>query len=267
MKKIIFQGLTIVALFFITWLALSKINWVAIFKVEKLSKTTEEKLGDLFWDMFNQSEKVIRDKEILAPIDSIITRICTSNNIDRNQIKLHIIQNKEINAFALPNKHLVIYTGLISAAENEAELSGVIGHELAHMEMSHVMKKLIKEVGLSVLISMSTGNNSSEVIKETAKLLSSTAFDRNLEKEADMKAVDYLINSDINPESFANFLYKMADDESKVGKHLSWISTHPNSRERAEYIIQYSKTKSQKSNPILTQATWNQIKTHKKSQD
>ena len=101
---------------------------------------------------------------------------------DREIIKVHVLNKDEINAFALPNGHLIIYSGLINNSGNQEELTGVICHEIAHIELNHVMKKLIKEIGLSVLISMTTGKGGSEIIKETAKMLSSSAFDRKLEK-------------------------------------------------------------------------------------
>ncbi|MDP2207255.1 MAG: M48 family metallopeptidase [Bacteroidota bacterium] len=264
MKKIFFQASLIIALFLVTWFALSKVDWIAIFYIEQVSKTMEEKLGDLFEDFFIKSGKEIQHKEVTLPLDSILSKICVSNGIDQSQVKLHIIESDEINAFALPNKHLILYSGLISASENEAELSGVISHELAHMEMNHVMKKLIKEVGLTVLISITTGNSGSEIIKETIKLLSSSAYDRNLEKEADIKAVEYLIKSNIDPEPFANFLNKVADSESQVEKHLSWINTHPASKERAEYIIEHGSGKPKKIQPILTKETWDRLKENMK---
>jgi predicted Zn-dependent protease len=138
---------------------------------------------------------------------------------------------------------LVIYTGLIAACENEAELYGVIGHELAHMEKNHVMNKLIKEIGLSVLISMTTGNGNAEMIKEAIKHLSSTAYDRSLETEADLTAVEYLEKASINPEPFANFLYRLADETKHLPSQIYWISTHPESKERAEEIIQHIQNK------------------------
>ena len=122
------------------------------------------------------------------------------------------------------------------------------------------MKKLVKEVGLSVLISMTTGNRGSEVIKETVKTLSSSAFDRNLEKEADIEAVDYLMKAKINPEPFANFLYKLSDKENEATKYLTWISTHPDSKERAEYIIEYSGDKKIAYEAILKSETWDKLK-------
>ena len=243
MKKILIELVLTVAIIATVWVGLSQVDWMKLFKVEKTRQNTEEKIGDLFWKMLKNSETEITSDSVVAPVDSILTRICTANSIDRKKIKLHLLRKDEINAFALPGNHLVVYSGLISACENEAELYGVIGHELAHMEKNHVMNKLVKEVGLSVLISMSTGNGNSEAVKSAIKQISSSAYDRKLETEADLTAVDYLEKADIDPEAFANFLYRLADQTKNLPSQIYWISSHPESKERAEKIIERIKGK------------------------
>lgn len=260
MKKIIIQGVTIIALFISIWFTLTQINWLTIFKVQKITDNTEQKIGELFWEIFQKTEKENTNSFVVASVDSIVTKICSSNNIDRELIKIHILDKDDINAFALPNGYLIVYSGLILNSDNQEEMIGVVCHEIAHIQLNHVMKKLLKEVGLSVLISMTTGNGSSENIRETAKMLSSSAFDRNLEKEADIKAVDYLVKAKINPEPFANFLYKISEMENDATKYLTWISNHPESKERAEYIIEYSKGKKIKYESILAIGTWDKMK-------
>jgi predicted Zn-dependent protease len=239
---------------------LSKIDWLTVFKVQKVTNKTEEKLGNLFWEIFQKTEKENKNPFVVNTIDSIVTQICTANKIQREIVKVHILNKDDINAFALPNGHLIVYTGLIINSDNQEELSGVICHEIAHINLNHVMKKLVKEIGLSVLISMTTGNGGSEVIKETAKLLSSSAFDRSLEKEADIKAVDYLIKAKINPNPFADFLFKLSEIENDATQYLTWISTHPDSKERAEYIIEYSKDKKSNYSALISIATWEKLK-------
>lgn len=260
MKKAIIQGCITITIFLTAWFILAQIDWFTIFKIQKVTKNTEEKLGDLIWETIIKSENENKNSFIINSIDSVVSKVCTVNNINRELIKVHIINKADINAFALPNGHLVIYSGLILSAENHEELSGVICHEIAHIELNHVMKKLVKEIGLSVLISMTTGNGGGEVIKATAKMLSSSAFDRSLEKEADIKAVDYLIKSKINPEHFANFLYKLSDKENQATEYLTWLSTHPDSKVRAEYIIEYIKDKEVDYKSILSKETWDSIK-------
>jgi beta-barrel assembly-enhancing protease len=259
MKKIIFQGLTIVVLFFATWYVLYQIDWMTVFRVEKVTKNTEEKLGELLWDIFRKSDTEITDPFTVQTIDSLVTRVCSDNNIDRSRFKVHLLRKSEVNAFALPNGRIVIYSGLIHACESPEELSGVIAHEMAHIELNHVMKKLIKEVGLSVIVSMTTGSGGSDVIREAAKIISSTAYDRNLEREADSKAVDYMANAGINPESFADFLFRLSETEPDAMKYFSMISTHPVLEERVENILAQSREKKFTSRPLVTKETWEKL--------
>jgi len=241
MKKILTELVITVSVILVVWFGLSQVDWMRLLKIEKSNQNTEEKIGDLFWKMLKNSEQEITSESVVGTIDSMLTRICTSNMIDRNKIKLHLLRKDEINAFALPNNHLVVYSGLIAACNNESELCGVMAHELVHIEKNHVMNKLIKEIGLSVLISMSTGNGQAETIKSVIKQLSSSAYDRKLETEADLTAVDYLIKAGIDPEPFANFIYRLSDESKVLPKQIYWISTHPESKERAEKMIEHIK--------------------------
>jgi predicted Zn-dependent protease len=259
MKKTLLQGILTVLLFFGTWYCLRQIDWVAVFRIQKMTDKTEKKLGDLFWDVFKKSGKENKNEFVKHAVDSIVTRLCISNNIDKNKLKIHVLDKDDVNAFALPNCHLVVYSGLITNADNAEEVAGVIGHELAHIELNHVMKKLIKEIGLTVLITMTTGGGSGETIKEAAKTLSSSAFDRELEKEADLKAVEYLVRAKVNPSCFANFMFKITDKENEAFKYPTWMSTHPDSKQRAAYILAESKKSPVSFRPVLATTTWEKL--------
>ncbi len=262
MKKIVLQIILIVAVFFLAWQLINQVNWMKLFKVEQISNRTEEKLGDIFWDLIKKSNDPIDDKKITGPVDSLLTKICEANNLDRKKIKLHVLNKDEVNAFAMPNNHLVVYSGLITASDNEGQLSGVIAHEVAHLQMNHVMKKMVKEVGLSVLISIAAGNGG-ETVGSLAKTLTSTAYDRKLEKEADLKAVEYMREANMNPEHLANFLYKLTDEE--ISKHLVLISTHPATKERAEYIVEASNQQPTKDKPVLAKGSWEVLQSRLKT--
>lgn len=257
-NNVLLQLIVMVAAFFGCYFGLSKIDWVTLFHVKTVSKATEEKVGDMFWDFFEKTEKEIKSDRIFKPLDSILIRITDANDIERKTIKLHIVRNSEVNAFALPNNHLVVFTGLINDAKSAEELAGVIGHELGHLQKGHVMKKLIKEAGIGVVISMTT-NGGGEIIRETASTLTSRAYDRRLEKEADMVSVEYMTNANIDPKPFADFLGRLADLESDV-VDLSWFSTHPGSAERSDYILDQCKDLEIDSQPILNTETWERLK-------
>lgn len=260
MGKLLVQLIIMIMAFFVMWWGFSKIDWMTTLKVEEVGKSTEEKLGKLYWEIFKRMEEEETDEKIMDPVDSLLHHLCEQNGIDHNKIKLHIVRKDDINAFALPDGHLVLFTGLIEDCENEAELCGVIAHELAHMQNGHIMKKLVKEIGLSMLISMTTGKGNPEMIQQAVKVLSSTAYDRSLESDADITGVDYLINANIDPEPFANFLFRMSADEKDLPQQLFWISTHPGSENRTRTILDYIAQRDFETQMVLDSAQWGSLK-------
>lgn len=254
-NKTIFQGLTIAVVFFGMWFALSRVDFVGFFKIEKHTVAAENKIGDLIWDQIRETENVVTNDSIVKELDKLILPICKANNIERDSLKVHIVEKDEINAFALPNNHLVVYTGLITECKKQEALQGVLGHEIAHIEKNHVMKKLSKEVGLSVLLSAASGGKGGAILKEIFKTLSSTAYDRALEKEADMESVKYLLKADINPEPMADFMYELAQKHD-TPDGFGWISTHPESEDRAKYILEYLKGKKYQKKQTISDADW-----------
>lgn len=256
MKKIVIPGLLIAASFFATWFVLSQVNWMSLFRIEKAQMETEKKIGELLWDVFRQSSPELTDTAIVVPIDSLVTKLCTANGIDRESVKLHLLQKDEVNAFALPDGHLVIFSRLLRETANPEELAGVIGHELAHIELNHVMKKLVREVGLATLVSIGGGSQGSALAREMARMLSSSAFDRDLEREADETALTYLREAQINPAPLADFLYRLSLNEKDQPDYLDWLATHPDSKERAESLAHRCKQFDDDYQPALSPASW-----------
>ncbi len=257
--KIIFKGFIIVASFFTVWFFLSKIDFRTLFNINQAKNTTEKNIGDLIWDQISRDEDFVYNDSIVRILDKLILPICDKNDINRDSLKIHVILKDEVNAFALPNNHLVVYTGLIIECKNQAALQGVLGHEIAHIQKNHVMKKLSKEIGLTVLLSATTGGKGGQILSEITKILSSTAYDRTLEKEADMMSVDYLINANINPEKLADFMFELTQQEHSLNQ-LSWIATHPESEDRANYILGYLKGKKYKKENTISANEWENFK-------
>lgn len=261
MKKLLVMLFVVIALFAGIWFLMSHVDWVKLFKLEKITQKTEQKLGELLWESYSAGETEAKHPIVYKAVDSLVTKLCKANNIDRSTIKLYVFEKSEVNAFAFPGGHLVVFTGLIHESENQNELIGVVGHELAHIQLRHVMKKLSKEIGLSVLISIATGSGDGAVIAKIVKMLTSTAFDRTMEKQADIKGVDYMIKASIDPLPLADFMQRLADkQESEVGSYLEWISTHPESGARADYIRKYATNKVIDKQPVISAATWKAVK-------
>jgi predicted Zn-dependent protease len=260
MKKLLTQGLVIIFIFFSLYFILTRVDWVRLLRIQQFTEKTEKQLGDFFLEVFKNNEEETVNTKYVNAVDSIVNGICSANNIRREKIKVTILEKEDINAFALPGGQLIVYTGLIENSKHQDELTGVIAHELAHIELSHVMKKLGKELGISVLVSIAGGSAGAETVKEAIRILSSSAFDRSMEKEADIKAVDYLIQAEVNSNPFAEFLNRLAEKEDQSLKYLTWISTHPDSKDRSSYIIEYSKGKRVGKKSLISNDTWKKLK-------
>jgi predicted Zn-dependent protease len=226
--------------------------------IEKFTKENEKRLGELILTTIQATDIEIDSARVKAIIDSIGRRLCEDSGVDFSKLKIHVIKSEEVNAFALPDHNMVIYTGLIHYAKNAEEVAGVMAHEIGHMEKNHVMKKLAKEIGISMLWTIAGGDAGFEIMKETARVLSSSAFDRSQESEADLFAVEVMANANIDPEHLANFLFRLGQQHD-VPEELEWISTHPNSRERSADIISKKKEYSFEKIPLL-QTPWDEVK-------
>lgn len=259
MGKAILQFLAMALLFFAAWFGLSRIDIVKIFNIDNISKKTEKKIGDLVMETLDKTHHTIDEDSVAIVFDKIKKRMCAVNAIDESEINIHLIESSDVNAFALPGNHLVIYTGLIKRCDSVTELCGVMAHEIGHIKLKHVMKRLAGELGIAVLASVATNGNS-QVAGQIIKMLSSSAFERKQESEADAFAVDCLLQARINPRGFSNFMMKIAKMQSGIPEEMEWISSHPDSKKRAETIRSLYKGTTQDYEPVLSDEDWNSLK-------
>jgi predicted Zn-dependent protease len=255
LNKFLFQFITFLCLFFGTWFLLSKIDFTGKVNFKKISKSNEQKLGNSVVDYLKKTNRTVYSDSAINIVNRIKDRICTSNHLDTSNIKIYIFYNEDINAYTLPGNIIVIYTGIIKFCKNPEELSSVIAHEIGHVEHRHIIKKLSKEIGISMLATLAGGNSSGEIIREVVQIISSTAFDRAMEREADSSAVRYMAKANIDPVHFADLLFRLSK-KSDVPKNFEWVSTHPNTKERTAEILNLRKKAKYKIVPLMPDSTW-----------
>jgi predicted Zn-dependent protease len=234
--KPIVQGAVFVIFLVSIWYLFQLINWTPLVQHKKIDLLSEKKIGDVLWDGIKRTEKVSNDAFVLHVLDSLVGNICRSNGIKKKEIHLHLIEKNEVNAFALPGGHLVVYSGLICKAQNSDQLCGVLAHEIAHIELKHVIRKLSAEIGVTVLFSIVTNGGNSDVVQQVLKHLSTSTFGRGLEKEADLRAIKYMDQSKINPISLAQFMKIMVEEEGELNSRFEWFSSHPATNKRVDYL-------------------------------
>ena len=256
MAKIIVHFIVLAVLFFGIWFLLGSIDYLKHFRVEELTTETERNLGDLILNELQKGSGELESDTVYSFVNGIKKRLCKANGINDSSITLHIPVREEVNAIALPDRRLVVYTGMIRYCRSPEELSGVLAHEIGHIEHGHIIKSLRKEVGLSMLAALAGGEANGEIARETARLLSSTAFDRQLENDADAFAVHMMAKAEIDPEAFADVIFRLSQEKNDVPKRFEWISTHPNSQDRCVEILKLRKQETYHSSPLADSAAW-----------
>src|SRR5262245_7993418 len=85
---------------------------------------------------------------------------------------VHVIRDpKTVNAFATPGGHLYVYSGLLAAADNKAEVAGVMAHEVGHVAGRHIERQLVAQTGLETVASLALGKNPSQLSQLATALL------------------------------------------------------------------------------------------------
>lgn len=255
--RIIFHLILLAGSFAGLFFGLSKIDFTGAANIEKLSTEKANELGELMIESVLFGAEEISDSTALAFIDSLKRPLCAAGGLNADSIKIHLIRENEVNAFALPGNHIVLHTSLFEFAKDPGEVAGVLGHELGHLKLNHIEKKLLKEVGLNMIFTIAGGEAGQQILKEIVKQISSTSFDREYEREADAFAVKVLAKSGVNPERLSDFMFRVSQ-KSNMPEELVFLSTHPDGKERAAEIIKLSKDQPLTKKPIL-KTPWEEV--------
>lgn len=184
-----------------------------------------------------------------AYVTAIVARIVSQSAQPDLAYTVTVLDSAQVNALALPGGYLYVTRGLLALARDEAELAGVIAHEIAHLNARHVAQRQTAAVGTSVLgalVGSVLGRNAVEgiVSRGTAGLLAS--YSRGQESEADRLAVKYLARAGYDPfavrdflrsiNRFAEFQARLAGEEYDPAD-VGWLSSHPAPDERVEDAV------------------------------
>lgn len=143
-----------------------------------------------------------------------------------------IKDDNTLNAFCTPGGYIYVYTGIIKYLDNEMQLAGVMGHEIAHADRRHSASQMLKAYGVQVLIDMLTSGSSQQIAELGAQLLS-LKFSRSDETEADDYSVRYLLGTEYDAQGAKYFFQKISGSS---GGTPEFLSTHPNPENRVANI-------------------------------
>jgi beta-barrel assembly-enhancing protease len=172
-------------------------------------------------------------------MNSIRDKILATGKIkykDKFAWKITLIDTTILNAFATPGGYMYFYTGLVKFCDSEAELSGVLAHEMTHADKRHSTVNMTKTYSYGTLFQILLGKDN-ETLTKIATNLVSLKFSREQEYEADKNAVDDIAAVGYKGDAFKNFFVKMDSLKSK-GFNPEFLSTHPSDDNRIEKITE-----------------------------
>ncbi len=171
-------------------------------------------------------------KSNVEKVNRIGKALLQKNNLP-TKINFKVIETDEINAFANADKEICVYTGLLKFVNNDAELAGVIAHEIGHIVNNHVAKQNVVGTITSTAIYNANVSSSVKAGANTVNNLTMLKMSRTEEYEADITGVDLIAHAGYNPLAMVSVLYKIG------GSYADFTSTHPSGDKRTMYIYDY----------------------------
>jgi predicted Zn-dependent protease len=160
-----------------------------------VSYQEEWQLGSQLEQDIEQQLPVINDGPALTYLNRLGTRIVTQTELAQAPWKFHIVADPRINAFNIPGGHVYVNTGLFQAADNVAELIGVLAHEISHGVARHGTEQLSKAYGFNIVASLALGSNPplyQQLVTQIVGAGTFAKFGRDAEREADDLGVMYM---------------------------------------------------------------------------
>jgi predicted Zn-dependent protease len=190
---------------------------------------------------------LLRDREVMSYVERIGRRLVAAIPEEFQHSEFgyvfKVVDDKDINAFALPGGWVYVNRGMIAAARNEGELAGVMAHEISHVALRHGTAQVSKAypwlIGLGIATAV-MGNGKAAQIAEVGGVVALELyfmkFSRKYETQADILGAQIMAEAGYNPRDLANVFRLIESKEGQGGPR--WLSDHPKPKDRYERINQ-----------------------------
>ncbi len=179
------------------------------------------------------------DKSLQLYVNDIGQKL-VSNLSDREFSKyfFKVVDSSDINAFALPGGYIYVTRGILAIINNEAELAGILGHEIGHVTQHHGAKQIVRSIGAQILAiggAIANPKNAGEWLVVSSQMFNqiNLGYGRDAELESDAHGLLSAYHAGYDPRSMVDFLNNLRKHEMMTGQsYHSFQATHPETRER-----------------------------------
>jgi len=207
----------------------------------------EKQLGLQVKQELEQKQKIeyVDDPQVNAYVRGITDKVLAFAKKDRPDVTwtVQVINDpRTVNAFATPGGYLYVYSGLLLAADNAAELAGVLGHEAGHVVARHSARQMVDAFGLETVAGIAAGKNpgaASQLAAAVAGKGAMLSFSRADETEADEYGARYASAAGYDPHGIATFFEKLVRSEGKQPGWAAMLSDHPATPDRIQHVNDY----------------------------
>jgi beta-barrel assembly-enhancing protease len=214
-----------------SWLELI-FRGVQIIQLSDMSDSDEIKTGKQINDQLVQKGdvKLYKNADLNSYLDRIGQKLAANSERTDIPYTFQIVNDKGINAFATMGGYVYINTGLMTRADNEAELASVVAHEIAHITSRHAVEQ-VRQQAISQGLLSAAGLEQSQVVQIGVSVALDLPNSRGDELEADTKGLENLMNVGYAPAGMLSFMAKL-QQETGGSSVPTILSTHPATKDR-----------------------------------
>ena len=223
----------------------------------------EQSLGNALFTELVPGNTHCTDRRIQQKVDALLNALVAQIAPTPHRFQVMIVNQRIINAVALPGGNIIIYRGLLEKTEKPEELAGVLAHEIQHILQRHGMRLLVQNMTLGLLIGALTGDVSGIMafVLEGAHMLQSLSYSRAAEEEADQRGMELLLKTGINPKGMLNFFeFMQSQHDDRDNDHLwQYLSTHPLPQDRTRNLENLVSQQDTTYRPLFPLDDWKQL--------
>lgn len=203
------------------------------------SESYEAESGKQAWDELKKTEKISADAQANAIVTQVGKRIAAVADCKNFNWEFVVFQNAEANAFCLPGGKVGVYTGIMKYMTNEAELAGVIGHEVGHALARHGGERMTQSILQSAGAAILSETTKNEKVQQAYGVITNLGvilpYSRQHEHEADTLGLILMAKAGYDPSALITFWQTFSNASKSSGSVLEkFLSTHPLDSERIE---------------------------------